>query len=110
MKRKQVAKWFSMTSVDWDWWQEFRVKPSGTISGTEVKKICTLHAKYFLHKLKMPCSCKNEVRRNFIQKYITDLNDLWKTKPPVRGGTRYYDEGLCSLEWKYDKDGNIEIR
>ena len=89
-----------MTSVDWDWWKEFRQVGSGTITGAEVRKICTLHAKYFLHKLKMPCSCKNDTRRKFIQKYIEDLNKLWDTKPPVRGGTYYKDEGLAYVEFE----------
>lgn len=96
-----------MTTKDWDEWSKFRNVGSGTISGSEVKLICQLHAKYFMHKLKMPCSCRNEIRRNFIQNYILDLNNLWLTKPPVRGGTYIKGEGLVYAEFEYDKDGNI---
>ena len=98
-----------MTTKDWDKWKEFREIGSGRITGQEVTYICEQHAKYFLHKLKMPCSCRNSTRRAFIQKYIEDLNKLWHTKPPVRGGTIINGEGLAFVDFE-NADGNAKNR
>lgn len=64
-----------MELTDIKWWREFRAKNSNTISGSEVKKISELHAKYFNHKYQKLCTCNPKQA----QSYINDLNELYNS-------------------------------
>jgi hypothetical protein len=54
-------------------WEKFRASTSSRISKEEVLLVSELHAKYFNHKVKVPCSCSPKT----LQGYINDLNKLY---------------------------------
>mgnify|MGYP001285358666 CR=1 FL=1 len=57
-------------------WEKFRAGTSTTLKKTEVVLVSQLHAKYFKHKYKVPCSCSP----TRIQKWIRELNDLYENR------------------------------
>ncbi len=63
-----------MEQLDFDFWTEFIAGQSNKISNAEYKRICELHAYYFKHNLKYICTCNAKG----IQKYIDDINQLYK--------------------------------
>ncbi len=54
-------------------WEKFRSGLSQKVSKEEVQLISELHAKYFNHKFKVPCSCSPRI----IQGWITELNSIY---------------------------------
>lgn len=63
-----------MEKEDGKKWTKFRSSNSGRVSNEEVVMVAELHAKYFKHKLKIPCSCSPRQ----LQGYIDDLNKLYE--------------------------------
>lgn len=55
-------------------WEKFRGNPKSTISKDEYKLVCELHAKYFNHKYKEPCTCNPKT----IKQWIGQLNNLYE--------------------------------
>lgn len=70
-----------MKKEEWFKWLEFRESGTETITVAEQKLIATLHAKYFNHKYKLPCSCKPSKARKQFQIWIDDINKLFETQP-----------------------------
>tara|TARA_R100001163_G_C5043506_1_gene181199 strand:- start:1052 stop:1336 length:285 start_codon:yes stop_codon:yes gene_type:complete len=64
---------YAMDELDKKDWEIFRAGVENKISKEEVKMISKLHAKYFNHKYKVPCSCSPKL----IQGWIEQLNDLY---------------------------------
>jgi|TARA_R110002153_G_scaffold98322_1_gene233335 hypothetical protein len=54
-------------------WELFTASDSPKLSSEEVTMIAQLHAKYFKHRFKVPCSCSPKR----IQKWIEDLNKFY---------------------------------
>ena len=52
-------------------WMETRARIHTKITHPDYKILCELHAKYFNHKYKEPCTCNKQNLR----KWITDLDD-----------------------------------
>jgi hypothetical protein len=75
-----------MTSKEWSDWKDFRNSGTETITVAEQKLIATLHAKYFNHKFRMPCSCTPSKARKQFQMWIDDLNANFESlpKPKIR--------------------------
>ena len=48
-------------------WQEVRLRITTTIVNADYKILCQLHAKYFNHKYKEPCTCNKQNIRNWIK-------------------------------------------
>lgn len=65
-----------MEELDRKDWYQFRSKNTDRVSRQEVEMIAELHAKYFNHKYKVPCSCSPKT----LQSWINDLNKLYGTK------------------------------
>lgn len=61
-----------MEKLDKKDWQTFRSRVSDRVTREEVELIAKLHAKYFNHKYKVPCSCSPKT----LQQWINDLNTL----------------------------------
>ena len=55
-------------------WKKFRMGKKSVISRTEFELVCQLHAKYYKHKLRYPCTCNPKEINNYIQ----DLNKIWE--------------------------------
>jgi len=70
-----------MTKEEWKSWLEFRESDTHTITVAEQKLIATLHAKYFNHKFKQPCSCRPSKARKQYQMWIDDINNMFETQP-----------------------------
>lgn len=62
-----------MVSEDLNRWEEFRKGTGSTISHEEYLFVCNLHAKYFKHKLELPCKCSPKR----INQMISDLNNVY---------------------------------
>ena len=62
MDKKDRIDWLKFTSV-----------VSQKITSAELRMISELHAKYFNHKMKIPCTCSPKR----IQVWIEDLNKLY---------------------------------
>ena len=62
-----------MEKVDRIDWEKFRAGTSNKLTHAEVVLISELHAKYFKHKFKIPCSCSPKR----IQGWIEQLNDIY---------------------------------
>ena len=54
-------------------WTQFREVKKDTLSDTEYRTICKLHADYYNHKYYRPCTC-NPAK---IKSWIKDLNIIW---------------------------------
>jgi hypothetical protein len=65
-----------MEKLDVKDWEKFREKTSSRIDRDEVVLIAELHAKYFNHKMKVPCSCSPKR----IQTWINDLNKIYEDR------------------------------
>ncbi len=63
-----------MEEADKKKWSKFRSQTSSRVSKQEVRMIAEFHAKYFNHKLKIPCSCSPRQ----VQGYIDDLNKVYE--------------------------------
>ena len=55
-----------MVEEDLDKWLEFTNRPK------QIDLVCNLHAKYYKHSFKKPCTCNGAIYRRWIQ----DLNKL----------------------------------
>ncbi len=64
-----------MEKVDKKKWTKFRSSKSSIVSKEEVQMIAELHAKYFNHKVKVPCSCSPKR----VQALIDDLNKKYES-------------------------------
>ena len=65
-----------MEELDRKDWYQFRSKNSDRVSREEVEMISELHAKYYNHKFKVPCSCSPKT----LQKWIDDLNVVYESE------------------------------
>jgi hypothetical protein len=64
-----------METEDKKIWTEFRSSKSSRVTHDEVLMIAELHAKYYQHRLKVPCSCSPRQ----LQGYIDDLNKVYES-------------------------------
>lgn len=61
-----------MVKEDFDKWIKFRSSTKSEITHEEYLLVCNLHAKYFNHKLDLPCKCSPKR----INQMIHDLNKI----------------------------------
>ena len=59
-----------MVKEDIEKWDKFRDCKGSTITHEEYLLVCNLHAKYFNHRLELPCKCSPKR----INQMISDLN------------------------------------
>ena len=59
-----------MVKEDIEKWGKFRDGKGSTITHEEYLLVCNLHAKYFNHRLELPCKCSPKR----INQMISDLN------------------------------------
>jgi hypothetical protein len=64
-----------MEEVDKIVWEKFISNLSSRISRLDFEMICTLHAKYYNHKYKEPCTCNPQTIKN----WIAQLNDIYES-------------------------------
>jgi len=62
-----------MSKEDYQDWYKFLNKESDRLLKPEIDLIVNLHAKYFNHKLKYPCSCSPKT----YNKWIAQLNSVF---------------------------------
>ena len=60
--------------LDKQTWLEVKSRIVNKITNTDYKILCQLHAKYFNHKYKEPCTCNKENIRNWIKDVDNKLN------------------------------------
>lgn len=60
--------------LDKQTWQEVKLRISHKITNADYKILCQLHAKYFNHKYKEPCTCNKDNIRNWIKDIDNKLN------------------------------------
>ena len=62
-----------MVEEDIDKWLEFTNRPKqNDLDKEQIDLVCNLHAKYYKHSFKKPCTCNGAIYRRWIQ----DLNKL----------------------------------
>jgi len=62
-----------MVEEDLDRWLEFTNRPrQHELDKEQIDLVCNLHAKYYKHPYKKPCSCNGSIYRRWIE----DLNKL----------------------------------
>lgn len=62
-----------MSSEDYQDWSKFRSSNSQQINEQEINLIVELHAKYFNHKLRRPCTCSPKT----YNQWISQLNKIY---------------------------------
>jgi hypothetical protein len=62
-----------MEEIDRKDWELFNEVESNTLTRKEAEFVSRLHAKYFNHKYKVPCTCSPKT----IVKWIDELNKLY---------------------------------
>ncbi len=62
-----------MDDIDKKDWLKFLGNTTKNLSKEEVLLVSELHAKYFKHKLQIPCSCSPKT----IQGWIYDINKIY---------------------------------
>lgn len=62
-----------MSNQDYESWTTFREKESDRLEKPEIDLVVNLHAKYFNHKVKYPCSCSPRTYNT----WISELNDIY---------------------------------
>jgi hypothetical protein len=60
--------------LDKQTWLEVKSRIVNKITNADYKILCQLHAKYFNHKYKEPCTCNKENLRNWIKEVDNKLN------------------------------------
>ena len=60
--------------LDKQTWLEVKSRIVNKITNADYKILCQLHAKYFNHKYKEPCTCNKENLRNWIKDVDNKLN------------------------------------
>lgn len=65
-----------MEAVDVSDWEAFRNNSKSRLTRHEVELISKLHAKYFNHKYKVPCSCSPKQ----LQQWVNDLNAKYEAR------------------------------
>lgn len=65
-----------MEELDKKDWEIFRSSNASRVSKNEIELIARLHAKYFVHKYKIPCSCSPKT----LQNWINDLNKFYENR------------------------------
>ena len=60
--------------LDRQTWLEVKSRIVNKITNADYKILCQLHAKYFNHKYKEPCTCNKENLRNWIKDVDNKLN------------------------------------
>ena len=60
--------------LDKQTWLEVKSRIVNKITNADYKILCQLHAKYFNHKYKEPCTCNKENLRNWIKGVDNKLN------------------------------------
>lgn len=60
--------------LDRQTWLEVKSRIINKITNADYKILCQLHAKYFNHKYKEPCTCNKENLRNWIKDVDNKLN------------------------------------
>ena len=60
--------------LDKQTWLEVKSRIVNKITNADYKILCQLHAKYFNHKYKEPCTCNKENIRNWIKDVDNKLN------------------------------------
>ena len=60
--------------LDIQTWLEVKSRIVNKITNQDYKILCQLHAKYFNHKYKEPCTCNKENLRNWIKDVDNKLN------------------------------------
>jgi hypothetical protein len=58
---------------DYNIWSRFRKSKNDTITMSEFRMVCKLHAEYYKHKYEEPCTCNPKL----INKWISELNIIW---------------------------------
>lgn len=62
-----------MVEEDLEKWLEFTNRPKqNDLDKEQIDLVCNLHAKYYKHSFKKPCTCNGAIYRRWIQ----DLNKL----------------------------------
>tara|TARA_R110000822_G_scaffold128628_1_gene264482 strand:+ start:5121 stop:5312 length:192 start_codon:yes stop_codon:yes gene_type:complete len=62
-----------MVEEDLDKWLEFTNRPKqNDLDKEQIDLVCNLHAKYYKHSFKKPCTCNGAIYR----RWINDLNKL----------------------------------
>ena len=62
-----------MVEEDLERWLEFTNRPrQNELNKSQIELVAELHAKYYKHKYKEPCTCNGSIYRRWIQ----DLNKL----------------------------------
>lgn len=64
---------YFVESVDREYWEAFIATDPKKVKSDDVDKIAALHAKYYNHKVKRPCSCNPSE----MKKMIIDLNKIY---------------------------------
>ena len=60
--------------LDKQTWLEVKSRIVNKITNADYKILCQLHAKYFNHKYKEPCTCNKQNLRNWIKDVDNKLN------------------------------------
>ena len=60
--------------LDKQTWLEVKSRIVNKITNADYKILCQLHAKYFNHKYKEPCTCNKQNLRNWIKEVDNKLN------------------------------------
>ncbi len=63
-----------MEEIDKKDWYQFINKNTTKVQRHEYLMICELHAKYFKHKYKEPCTCSPQT----IKQWIAQLNEVYE--------------------------------
>ena len=54
-------------------WEQFRLGNKHKLSAIEFELVCQLHAKYYKHTFRKPCTCNPKL----VNRWIKDLNKIW---------------------------------
>jgi len=67
-----------LNKEDYDKWTSFKVLLSEGFKEEDLKIVFKLHAKYFEHTYNEPCGCGGAKKMDTINKWIEDINQLYK--------------------------------
>ena len=65
----------TLNKKDYKYWTKFRSSSKNSITGSELKRISTIHSEVFEHKYKLPCTCNPKG----IQRFINDINNIYNS-------------------------------
>ncbi len=63
----------NLNNKDYKYWTKFRSSTKDRITGTELKRISSIHSEVFEHKYFLPCTCNPKG----IQRFINDINKVY---------------------------------